>query len=41
VATTLDPELKSLYEEFVALEQEHTDWLDIELGAEAVARNRS
>lgn len=40
VATTLDPELKSLYEEFVALEQEHTDWLDIELGAEAVARNR-
>ena len=40
-ATTPDPELKSLYEEFVALEQEHTDWLDIELGAEAVARSRT
>jgi erythrin-vacuolar iron transport family protein len=36
-ATTLDPELKSLYEEFVALEQEHSDWLDIELEAEKIA----
>jgi rubrerythrin len=30
-ANTLDPELKSIYEEFVALEQEHVNTLDIEM----------
>jgi rubrerythrin len=32
VETTLDPELKALYKEFVAFEQEHTDGLEQELG---------
>ena len=36
-ANTLDPELKSLYEEFVALEQEHVNSLDIELSVERTA----
>jgi rubrerythrin len=30
--TTLDPELKALCEEFVAFEQEHTSWVEKELG---------
>ena len=33
-ANTPDPELKSLYEEFVAMEQEHVNSLDIEISAE-------
>ncbi len=36
-ATTLDPELKSLYEEFVAMEQEHVNSLDIEMSADHAA----
>ncbi|MGC2194509.1 MAG: ferritin family protein [Terriglobales bacterium] len=31
-ATTLDPQLKALYEEFVRFEQEHTDRLETDLG---------
>ena len=31
-ATTLDPQLKTLYEEFVAFELEHSDRLETELG---------
>lgn len=30
--TTLDPDLKALCEEFVAFEQEHTSWVEKELG---------
>lgn len=30
-ATTPDPQMKSLYQEFVGLEQEHADWLEAEL----------
>lgn len=35
VETTSDPELNALYREFLAIEQEHNDWLEHALGQEA------
>ena len=32
-AVALDPQMKSLYQEFAAFEQEHTDWLETELAS--------
>lgn len=32
-ALARDPQMKSLYQEFVGFEQEHTDWVETELGS--------
>jgi len=32
-AVALDPQMKSLYQEFAGFEQEHTDWLETELAS--------
>jgi rubrerythrin len=32
-AVALDPQMKSLYQEFASLEQEHSDWLETELAS--------
>ena len=34
-AVALDPQMRSLYREFAAFEQEHTDWLETELASKS------